>query len=95
MGFTEFCIRRLQCQWDALNHQHRDAGPLKQGRHLTGEAGEGQGSHGVLPRQHLKCGLQLGQQAGYERITMQQTLQAMAPDGGQQRLFWHGIQLLP
>ena len=87
--------RGLQGQRDAFEHQHRHGGLLKQGRHLAGEAGEGQGRHGVLPCQHLERGCQLGQQTGHDRITMQQALQAMAPDGGQQCFFWHGIQLLP
>ena len=53
--------RGLEGQRDALDHQHGDGGLLKQGRHLTGEAGEGHGGHGFLPRQRLDRERQLGQ----------------------------------
>lgn len=84
----------LQGQRDALDHQQGDGSLLKQGRHLTGEAGEGQGGHGFLTRQGLDRGRQLGQQRGHQRIAMQQSRQAMAPDGGQQSLSWTAIQLV-
>jgi len=87
-------VRGLQGQRDALDHQQGDGGLLKQGCQLTGEAGEGQGRHGVLTRQGLDRGHQPGKQRGHQRIAMDHTGQPMAPDGGQQRLAGHGIQLL-
>jgi hypothetical protein len=67
---------------DAFDHQHRDAGPLKQGRHFAGQAGEGQGSHRFRASQGLEWVLEGRQQLAHQGISVQQAFEAMALDRG-------------
>lgn len=76
----------LQGQGDALEHQHRDRGLLKQAGDLAGEAGQRKGPPYFMPRHLRQARLQQRKTFGQHGIGLQHTDQALALDRGQELL---------